>query len=393
MFFLLCLAVFGIVLSISGSRLWSMLSPSTPVEPYLRFSFAIASVGFLAAQGTLWLRMEERAAAFAAIQIGSATILTIVVIINLLLLHMGLPGLLFALLISSGCAALVLPWLFGREFSPVIHWDHIRVSMRYAVPTVIGYIAYFILNRINTVILQRQVTVDQIAIFGLAQQLSMIVTIAGRSFGMAMQPAIFAAELDHATDLLARSGKILMLLIFSITCVLLLFGAEIFSMVAPKSYGAGYEIMLVLVVGSFANSFTQISNTTLLYHHRPKISAAVSIAGAVFAVLLGSCLIPSHRLQGAAFASIGAIFAMVFLSHSMARWISGHSYGFPIFRPLIVVCALALFVAWLSRQGFSAPITVSLKIVVGMSVFATIYVLYSRKLLKKYAIFDSDSNK
>jgi O-antigen/teichoic acid export membrane protein len=379
MFFLLCLVGFVLVLIMKGAQLWSLVSPTTPVTPYLIYCVAIAAVGFFAAIATMWLRMEGRAIAFAGVQVASAVVLAASATLFLVRLKDGLPGLLSALLISAACSAMVLPVLFGRRFRVAINWEHIAVSMRYASPVLVGYIAFFVLNRISTLILQRHVPVDQIAIFGLAQQLATIVTIAATAFAMAMQPAVFGAESENVVSLLRRSAKILLLLIFSLTSVLLLFGAEIFSLVAPVSYSGGYEIMLILLVANFANSFNQISNTALLYHHRPKTSAAVSIFGAMLAAGLGMWLIPRFQLHGAAFASMGAICSMTLLSHWLARRASGYSCFGRLGASWVAIGALALLATLLARQNIPLPAMLSLKAGICILILMTTYFFYIRK--------------
>lgn len=383
MFFLLGLVVFGAVLAVWGSHLWGMLSPDTPVFPYLGFSFAIVVVGFFGVLASIWLRMEGRATAFAGLQVGSAIVLAVAAVTNLVVLNGGLPGLLYALLISSACSALTLPWLFGRNFRPLIQWVHITESMRYAGPIMIGYIAYFVLNRISILILQRHVALDQIAIFGLAQQLAMMVTIASAAFGKALQPAVFAAEPAQAGEMIKRLGNLLMLLMFCFTSTVVLFASDIFSLMAPKSYGAGYKIMLILLVGCFAYSFTLISDTALLYHRHPKRSVLVTIVGAAISALLGIWLIPLYHLYGAALAISGSFFAATLLSHWMALRVTGHSYLVHILLALAAIFLLALFAAWLQRQGLPIIISVSLKSGISALILSTIYILYIRKAIAK----------
>jgi O-antigen/teichoic acid export membrane protein len=286
MFFGLNLVLLGAFLSVWGPDLWRLLSPTTDVQPYLVFSVAIAAVGFFSSLGTLCLRLEGRALAFASLQIATALVLAACAVFSLVVLSLGLPGLLWALLISSAFAGLVLPWQLGHGFRPYIHWAHIADSMRYAGPIVIGYLAYFLLNRASTIVLQRHVALDQIAIFGLAQQLAMMVTVAAVAFGKAQQPVVFAAEPGDAAVLLQRSGALLRRLMLGITAVLVLGAPELFALVAPKGYGSGINILLILLVANFAYSFSQVSDTALLYHRRPKTSVAVSMAGAALSAIL-----------------------------------------------------------------------------------------------------------
>ena len=378
MFFLLLLVFFIVVQSVWGARLWAMLSPNTPVYPYLNFSLAIAAVSFFGALASICLRMEGRAAVFASLQIGSAIVLAVAAVTNLVGLNAGLPGLLYALLMGSAFSALALPWLLGRSFRPVIRWAHITESLHYAVPIVIGYIAYFVLNRISILILQHNVAVDQIAIFGLAQQLAMVVTIAATAFGKALQPDVYAAELAQAAEMIKRLGTLLMLLMFCITSAVVLFASDMFSLMAPKSYGSGYEILLILLVGNFAYSFTQISNTVLLYHRRPKTFVAVTIVGAAISVLLGLWLIPKYQLFGAALAMASAFTITTLISHWVVHRVAGYSYIVPMLLAVSAICVLALFAAWLQRQGFSSIVSVGLKFGVSALELFTIYILYVR---------------
>lgn len=383
-FFLLGLLVFGVVMSVWGAYLWGLLSPSVPAYPYLEFSLAIVAVSFFGTIASLWLRMEERATAFASLQIGAAIVLAAAAITNLVIFDLGLVGLLFALFVSGASSAVALPWLFGRRFRLVVRWRHITESMHYAIPIMIGYIAYFVLNRINILILQRYVLLDQIAIYGLAQQLAVIVTIASAAFGKALQPAVFAAKSAQAAEeMIKRLGKLLMLLMFCFTSVAVLFAPDIFSLMAPKSYGSGYQILLFLLVGNFAYSFTLISDTALLYHRLPKRSVAVTIIGAVLSALLGIWLIPMYQLYGATLAIVGAFFVASLVSHWMAYQVTGLSYFAPMMLALASICMLATFTAWLQNQGLPLMTLVSLKLVVSSLILSTIYLLYIRKVLAK----------
>lgn len=379
MFFGLNLMLCGVLLALWGPDLWSLLSPATPADPYLAYSVAIAAVGFVSTLGSLWLRLDGRAKAFAALQVAASVVLAIAAVLNLVVFKLGLPGLLLALLASSACVGLVLPWRLGRGLRLRLQWAHIHDSLRYAGPILVGYIAYFLLNRISTLVLQRHVDVDQIAMFGLAQQLAMMVTIAATAFGKAQQPAVFAAEPAQAADVLARSGSLLRALMLGVTGVLILGASDLFKLMAPRSYGDGLEILLILLVANFAYSFSQVSDTALLYHRRPKTSVLVSICGAALSTVLSLWLVPTYHLTGAAMAIAGTFMAMTLFSHWLARQVTGQSYLVPMLWALACAGALALFAAWLARQGLSLLVASGLKLLVGAAVLAVVFLFHHRK--------------
>jgi O-antigen/teichoic acid export membrane protein len=246
------------------------------------------------------------------------------------------------------------------------------------VPILVGYIAYFVLNRLGTVILQRHVAVDQVAIFGVAQQLSMIVAIACTSFGMALQPAVFAAEPTQAMGTIRRASRILTLLVFSVTCALILFGAELFALIAPKSYGGGQQILLLLLVGNFTNAFTLMSDTTLLYHRRPKTSVAVSILSAIAATCLGLWLVPQYQLNGAALAVTGGLVIRMLLSHWMAYRVAGTAFLTPMVVAITTLCLLASIADWLRVQELQLTAAVGAKALLGACILLSIYLIYRK---------------
>lgn len=379
LFFCLNLAFCGALLVLWGPGIWALLSPNTPADPYLGYSVAVAAVGFVSALGTLWLRLDGRAVAFASLQVATAAVLAVAAVLNLVVFDLGLPGLLMALLASAVFAALSLPWQLRHRFRLRIEWAHIRESMHYAGPILVGYVAYFLLNRISMLVLQRHVAVDQIAIFGLAQQLAMIVTIAGTAFGKAHQPMVFAAEPAQAHHILARAGALLRWLMFGVTALLLLSASDLLRLMAPRSYGDGLPILLILLVANFAYSFSQVSDTALLYHRRPRTSVLVSIFGALLSTGLSLWLVPTYQLLGAAWALAGTFIAMTLLSHWLARRVTGQSYLVPMLAALAAAGLLAAFAAWLPHQGLSPLGTVAVKAAVAAGLIALLYFGHFKK--------------
>ena len=379
LFFGLNLGLCCVLLALWGGDLWALLSPGTPAHPYMLYSFAIAAMGFISALGGLWLRMDGLAKAFATLQVATSVVLAVCAVLNLVVLDLGLQGLLLAMLASSACAGLVLPWLLRRGFVPRIRWSHIRDSLTYAGPNLVGYIAYFLLNRISTIVLQRHVEVDQIAVFGLAQQLAMMLTIAATAFGKAQQPAVFAAPADQAEGVLAKSGAVLRWMMLGVTGLLLLGASDLFRLMAPKSYGGGLEILLILLVGNFAYSFCLVSDTSLQYHRRPKSSVLVAIAGALLSAALSLWLVPTYHLMGAALSIAVTFVVMALFSHWLAWRITGQSYLVPMLLGLAVACTLAAFAAWLPRQGMSLMGASVVRLCIGGALLGAIYLSLFRK--------------
>lgn len=378
-FFLIVLGALCVVFAAFGAPLWSLLSPTTPVHPYLALSVAVAATGFFGGLSTLWLRLDARPLPVVGLQLGASAVLAGVAALNLLLFDLGLRGLLVALLASAVLPACALPLLFGRGFRPTIRRAHVVESLRYAMPVLVGYIAYFVLNRLSLLILQRHVPVEQVAVYGLAQQLSMIVAIAGTSFGMALQPAVFGAEATDAIAVLRRAARVMLALMLAVTATLVLFSRELFSLVAPPAYAGGEHIFVLLVVANFTNAFTLVSDTAMLYHRRPTTSVAVSVLSACAATALALWLIPLLHLEGAALSVLGGLAFRMAVSHWLAWRIAGIASVPTMVVSMAAVCVLAAAVGWLERQQLAAASEAGAKLLAAAFALPVAYFLL-RKL-------------
>jgi O-antigen/teichoic acid export membrane protein len=381
-FFYLMILVIGTgVFGMWGDRIWRALSPTVPSYPYLWISLTLAAIGFFATLGPLWLRLEARARAFATLQVCTSLVLAALAAINLVFLHQRLYGLFTAMIASSVFSATALVWLFRGRFRFRLKLRHITESLQFAAPIFVGYVAYFVLNRISTVMLQRFLPVDQVAIFGLAQQLAMIITISATAFGKAFQPAVYGAERSEAYRMVEETGKTFILVMIGLTSVMLLFGNELLWAIAPKNYSTGSEILSLLVFSGFIYSFGLISDTAMLYARKPNTSMVVSVVGALVSLLLSVLWIPIYQLRGAAVAIATAYSVKAIIGHAMFKRITGRSYMGFMLSSSAMVGAIAAFAIWLGRVAPASLATVLIKALVATTVVLILYRIYMGKVV------------
>lgn len=378
--FLIVAVAIALLATMYGPAAWQALSPTVPAMPALPFTLAIAAAGGLSSLAIVWLRAEHRVAAVVSLQLGAAAVLAVVVTLTLTRLHMGLSGILIALLASAVIPALALPLLFGRNFRFTLRRSDVTETLNYAVPILVGYLAYFVLNRSSTLVLQHFVRAEELAIYGLAQQLSMITAIACTSFGAALQPAVFAADPGHVHELLDRASRLLTLLMLAVSSGLMLFANELIGLVAPHGYGGSTGLLMVLIAANFANTFTLLSDTALLYHRRPKTSVLISIASAVVAASLGLLLIPEWHSSGAALSvACGFTFRMI-ASQWMAWHISGQSQAALAIPAVLLLALVALTASLLRDNSMSWAVALPIKAMICALATGTLY-LVQRKFI------------
>ena len=377
MLFLVLLAGWAALLAGAGDWAWQAVVPGAPAQPYLWFSVAIAVTGFFGTLASTWLRLDDRAGAYVGLQIASAVALTVTAFVNLSVLSLGLPGLLVALLVGPAVCAAILPWLFHGGFRPRLRVAHARSTLHYALPAVASLVSYFVLNRISIVILQRHAALDQVAVFGLAQQLALLIGLTGVAFGKALQPAVFGAEPAAAAALQQHFGRMLVLVLTVVTLLLMLFAAELLTVVAPAGYGTAHDLLLVLAVATFAYSLSLLADTALLHQRRPRVSAALTLLGAALSTLLGLLLIPRYTVYGAACAMGVAFVTMMLAGQVAAARLTGQAFLRMSLPALALVFGVAGFAAWLHHSVPPAA-ALAFKTVVAGLLLAGLYRWYAK---------------
>jgi O-antigen/teichoic acid export membrane protein len=379
MFFVVVVLAAAVGLEFFGDAAWRRLAPQTASRPYIWYCLALAAANFFAGIGSLWFRLDEQVKRFVTIQIVASGVTAIAAFVNLVVLKLGLNGLLLALILGYVPASAALFYRIGGKLRPAIHRAYVIESVRFGLPFAMGYIAYFVVNRFNLLTLQHYVPLDQIAVFGLAQQIATLVSVLAASLGKAMQPMVFAAPKEAALDTLRRSGKVYILLVFCVSALVVMFAREVILVVATRNYLSGYAALLILLVGIFIYSLGLVANTALLYHRKPRMLAANSIIGAVVSVGLGLLLVPRFHLIGGAVATSVSFAVMSLTGFMQAFRLDRQSYFGYLAATVAAVVLLASAAALLQQLGLGLFLTLCIKFIITGLVAFTVYLFVAPK--------------
>jgi len=362
---------FGLFIALAGKWVWQALTPDVAAWPYLAFALAIGSANFYYLLATVALRAEQRVKLFVTVQLIVAGVLVASAFLLLAVARFGLPGLMMALLVSPLCGCVVLPWVVRGAGALRIDFDHVRRSLRYAWPIVLGLLAYFVLNRVNILILQQYVNVRDLALYGLAQQLSLVIAIGSAAAAKALQPALFATPAAELPGLLRLTMRLFVAGMSCLASLVCLFATDILRIAAPRSYAGSLDILLILVTGAFAYSLTIASDTAVLCHRRPGASAVITILGAGLSVVLALVLIPTWGLIGAAVALFAASLAVTLVADRLAFRLTGFTNLAAIVPGLLAVTASAVAARCVHGAGMSLGTDLALRAVLAIIVIAS----------------------
>lgn len=349
--FLIIVSLFCVMLFLFGNQLWSFLSPQVPSYPYILFCLSISIFCFFSGLLLLWLRVENNVSVFVFLQILMSFSVLSLVFYALVVREGGLADLLWAMVVNAMLSALLLPIFLWKKFKFTVKWDHVSKTLRFAVPIAFGYFAYFLINRGSLLVLQRYVAVEQVAIFGLCQQIAMIVVLASNAFAKTLQPIIYSAETEKFSETVERTGKLYFLMMACLVSLIVLFSSEILAIAAPKNYDKGYVVFILLVLSNFVYSLNFISNSVLLYYKFSLKSVLITVLGGIFVLAFNVFLIPKYELYGASISMVIVSFFVLFAGFYLTKNLIGMlnlKYVFLAIPMALTVTAVTCLLRYLS---------------------------------------------
>lgn len=279
---------------------------------YFYYIFIVSVLSFINALYGIYLRVNEEAMKFLVFQLSQVGLYVSFIFIFKEYTQNTLDAILFA----SFCSAFLM-WLYSMSklkftFCLDKFKDTVKKVLHFALPIFGAYIMSFLINKFNILYLQHIETIENIALFSFALQLSTVVHIFAGSFGKAVQPMLFKLNKD---ELIPKSKQIALFYKVILTIILLgfyVFSENIILIFAPESYIKSNEVFILLLLGVYAYNFRSVESHLFMYFHKPRYSLYV-ISISAFVVLAFSFLfVHQYGFIGSGYAILfGSIVAYV----------------------------------------------------------------------------------
>lgn len=290
---------------------------------YFYYIFIVSILSFINALYGIYLRVNEEATKFLVFQLSQV----ILYVSFIFIFKEFTQNTLDAILLAS-FASTFLIWVYSISklkftFCLDKFKQTVKKVLHFALPIFVGYVMYFLLNKFNVLYLQHHETIENIALFSFALQLSMVLQIFAGSFGKAVQPMLFKLNKD---ELVSKSKQIALFYKVVLTVILILFyvfSENIILLFATESYTESNQVFLLLLLGVYAYNFRSVESFLFMYFHKPRYSLYIVSISAFVVVVLSFILVKQYGFIGSGYAilasSIIAYFANKYFSFKMIR--------------------------------------------------------------------------
>lgn len=369
------------VISVVAVAIWNVAGMSSELNGVqLVLLLALTLPAQLLGVQLVMLRFQGSAMRFALVSFADLTSCALFSALYIVTLGWGLDGALLGIL-SGKLVCVMLAWArtFGRPPQGGLTWSTAKKMLDYGVPSIPAVLIGWIQNAGNRLLLAVALTLNEVAVAGIAIKVAAIYGFVVYSYRLAWEPFSMAKlnGIDDDPHIFNRALQWYVLLMFSACGVAILLSPFVARVLAPPIYVASGWLAAFFLLGQF---WAGATNVLAIGIHRARRTGLLLPVFGLGALVNLALLFSLSRLVGIAAAGIGFMVGSIVSAYAACHYSNRH-LSVPFSAPLLhwtllatTVSAGAWYGLWLrvQDQASGTPLPSPLIVVIGMAGVASL---------------------
>lgn len=302
-----------------GAALFRAVVNDIPFDPYILILVWTAFFTSAAAVPLVIFRVQERPRRYVAYTAGGFLLITAAIVYFVVDRRAGALGALRGGLIASGLMAVLYVAETFRRSHFTLRRDWLKKGLIFALPIVPHLIAHWVLTLSDRSVLNQFVPLDQVGIYTLGYQMSIVLALASQALNNAWVPFFYrVAGEEDASPRLARFFTYYLGIMTLTALGLALLGGDILLVVANPEYSEAARLVPIITLAYLAQSFYYPAVFALFYQQKTKYLPFITGSAAALNVIMNIALIPRWGIDAAAWNKVIAYAVL-----AAATWVVG----------------------------------------------------------------------
>lgn len=379
---LFCSSLFPLILIVFSRKLSQFLFETPDYQVLISVALVSVSIQIWLLPFSLLLRMQNRMAAFSAINVVSSLVM---IGFNLLFI-VGFRWNAYSLVASTFLTHSVQLFMYYFITKEKLQRDKVdaalrKLMLRFSLPLLPTVIAVWILGMSDRLIIKAFLGESSVGIYGIGARFSGVLAIVSNAVYTAYTSFAFNKKDDpDAKKQFRRVISGFFLVMYIICFIVSLFGKEIVLLMTNASYYSAYEILPGILFGQLAYGIFTISSYGISFTKKTVYYFIATVIGAFASVSLNILLIPRIGLIAAGHVNFIGYFLMAAFGYVFSQKVYPCDYG--ITR--ILATSVTGYFAIIFAQGASIIFKIFLSIfMISASCIVFVDVLRDFSLLYK----------
>lgn len=264
-----------------------------------------------------------------------------------------------------------------RKGKIIISKKYWKFAVLFCFPLIPHYMSNHFLNQIDRIIIVKYIGQNPLAIYSVAYTMSSVISMLWGAISGVFTPWMYknikTDKVSIVKDVILSSLIILSLL----SILIILLGPEIMSILGPKSYEFGVNVIPPIVTGTFIFMIVTLHSSIKLYFDNNKIVTIITLFSAFLNFILNLLFIPKYGIVGAAYTTLVSYLLMYFMHIITSCKLNINKYfDNKIYYIIIIMTTLSI-----SMNYIYGSLIIRLLLIL---LFFIIIIIYSIKVITKY---------
>ncbi|WP_404405192.1 lipopolysaccharide biosynthesis protein [Jeotgalibacillus malaysiensis] len=296
--------VLSVILILFKESIGSLLFQNIPVDPYYYYLIGIAWVSALSTLPMALFRAQEKAGLFVIINLIKAVSIMSLSAYLIIVKGLGAESALIAHLIVTFVIVIITFLMQRKSLTWSLNISFVKQSLIFSIPLLPHVASGWIISSSDRVILEKFVSLDEIGLYALAVQVSLVLSLFYTSVNNALVPRytrLRKENKDIEGDKLLKIFSRIIIIFGSISIPVAMIAIYLFT---SNEFQGALIFIPFLLIGQIIRGFYFIPVAKLFYVKKTKSIATSSTIAAIVSILINITLIPFIGIYGAVITAI-----------------------------------------------------------------------------------------
>ncbi|MYL69835.1 oligosaccharide flippase family protein [Halobacillus litoralis] len=318
------------ILLLFNQFIGAMLFNEIPTYPFYFYMIGLSWLSALFALPMALIRAQEKAGFFVTVNIAKAVLIMLLSIYLIVFKGLGAESALLSQLIVT---ALVVLFLFIKQSQYLkisLKVKHIKYSLLFSLPLLPHVASGWIIKSSDRIILEKFVALEELGVYALAAQVSMVLALFYQSVNNALVPRYTMLRKENKEKEAEKLLKIFLIVIISfgvLSIPIAMLGAYLLS---SDAYNRAIWLIPFLIIAQIIKGLYYVPVAGLFYIKETKSIATSSSVAAVINLVINFLLIPIIGIYGAIISTVTAELiriALIYRAKSTLKIGAQYSYA------------------------------------------------------------------
>lgn len=226
----------------------------------------------------------------------------------------------FARIFSSALVGILVGAFFmvynavkGKNFFKKQYWSF---ALKFNLPLIPHYLSMIILGQCDRIMIGKYYGESQVAIYGLAYSLSLVMNIVTTSINSSLVPWTYQECKKGNYKKIGEVANLLLILMGLVSLIPALLAPELMAILGPAEYAEGAYLVAPISMSVFFTFLYGLFGNIEFYFEKSKFIMFASVSGAILNIILNATFIPLFGYQAAAYTTL-----VCYMAFSVAHYI------------------------------------------------------------------------